>query len=242
VNTIYMLKTLKAELKKAKITYRDLAKELKISEAGIKKLFSKSDLSLKRALQICEVLNLPFSEIVSLSENSRQSEVHFTEKQIQFFKSNIHFFHFYMKIAYEQMTPHEIQRELGLSSKSLNIYLKKLEDLGLIKRHPRDRVQIIGGAPLAVNTGGTELESVKFDIAQDLLKNLRKSQNGNLFGGGLYLTNDEAHELKEKLFGLMKTYSTLSASHRKNPKSQASPLSVMILYSPTSMFNHIRDL
>ena len=95
-------------------------------------------------------------------------------------KAQIHFFHFYMKLAYEQKTPIEIQAEYNLSIKSLNLYLKKLEDLGLIRRHPRDRAQIIGGTPLRVNTSKTELEDIKFDITLKLLNHVRTSNEDNV--------------------------------------------------------------
>jgi hypothetical protein len=147
-----------------------------------------------------------------------------------------------MKLAYEQRTPVQIQDELRLSSKSLNIYLKKLEELGLIKRHPKDRAQIVGGTPLAVSTGGTELEAVKFVITKNLLSLVQTSKEGSLFGAGLFLSQDEAQEFKDRMSGLMHSYSILSSINRRNKKFQAVPLSVMILQSPASMFNHIQEL
>lgn len=242
MDTIRILKAIKTELKKAKITYRDLAKELKISEAGVKKIFSRRDLSLERAFEICKVLNFPFAEIISLSENSQQGELRFTDKQVDYLKKNIHFFHFYMKLAYEQKTPLQIQAEHRLSYRMLNTYLKKLEELGLVKRHPRDRAQIVGGTPLTVSTGGTALESVKFDITKQLLAQIESSKEGAISGAGLYLVENEKEELKTKLIELMNSYSIISSRNRRSPKTRATPLSVMILQSPSSMFNKIDEI
>lgn len=242
MHSTHILQTLKSELKVAKVTYRDLARKLRISEAGVKKIFSRDDISLERAIEICNVLNIPFSEAVSKSEGPNQSELRFTHKQIQFFKSNISYFHFYMKLAYEQQTPLEIQSESKLSGKSLSLYLKKLEDLGLIKRHPKDRAQIIGGIPLAVGTGGTELESVKFDITLDLLNHIKTSTDGAVFGAGLHLTQDQSEELTQKLMELMNTFSIISNANRRNKKSKARPLSIMMLRAPRTMFTKVREI
>jgi transcriptional regulator with XRE-family HTH domain len=241
MNTLHILKTLKIELKKSKISYKDLAKTLKISEAGVKKIFTRDDLSLARALEICKALNISFSEVISQSEGNEQSELRFTDRQIDFLKKNISYFHFYMKLAYEQKSPIEIQNEFSLSLRSLNTYLKKLEELGLIKRHPKERTQIIGGAKPVLNTSGTELEQLKFESMNQLVEHLKKTKEGTLNGAGLYLTSDENDEFKSKWIEVLKTYSTLSNRNRKNQKSRATNTSVMFIQTPISMFNTISE-
>jgi transcriptional regulator with XRE-family HTH domain len=242
MNTFYILKTLKAELKRSKITYKDLSQELKMSEAGVKKIFSKDDLSMKRAFEICKAMNISFSEVVSQTENSKELELRFTDAQVTFLKKHTNYFYFYMKLAYEQKTPLQIQQEYALSYKSLNTYLKKLEELNLIKRHPKDRAQIVGGTPLAVSTGGTELENIKYEIIKDLLAQVSQTKKGEILGGGLYLTQDESEDVKSKLKELIGAYSLISSRNRKNTKSNASPLSIMMVMSPTSMFNKLSDI
>lgn len=241
-NTTLLIQGLKSELKKSKVSYKDLAKELKITEAGVKKLFTRSNMSLDRAFEICKVLNLPLAELLSRLSGAEQNELRFSGKQTDFFRKNIHFFHFYMKLAYEQKTPLQIQEEHHLSLKSLNGYLKKLEDLGLIRRHPKDRAQIIGGTPLAVTTQGTTLEQVKFDIMEGLLKGLKETNAGTLAGASLLITSQEAEELKSKWSELLRDYSFLSNRNRKNRKRDASSVSLMLVQVPVSMFNEIREI
>ena len=242
MNTFQILKTLKAQLKKSKISYKDLAKELKISEAGVKKMFTREDLSISRAIEICSALNLPFSEIISQSEDDKNSELQFTDRQVDFLKKHPAYFHFYMKLAYEQKSPVEIQTEYRLSLRSLNTYLKKLEELGLIKRHPKDRTQIVGGTPLAVSTTGTALEKLKFDLIQQLLTHTQKTQEGFLGGAGLFLTEDESEDFKSKYFDILKTFSILSNRNRKNQNSRAEALSFMFVQAPISMFHAIHEV
>ncbi len=43
-------------------TYRDLAERMQMSEASIKRLFSKHAVSLTRLEEICEILDLDFTD------------------------------------------------------------------------------------------------------------------------------------------------------------------------------------
>ena len=65
--TAAILATLKTALKGSKMTYRGLAEQLEMSESGVKKMLNGSDVSLGRLLQICDVLQVPLSEVVASS-------------------------------------------------------------------------------------------------------------------------------------------------------------------------------
>lgn len=58
-----LVAALKAELKRAGITYAQLARELGLAESSVKRLFSKGDLSLARIDQVLAVLKLDFAEL-----------------------------------------------------------------------------------------------------------------------------------------------------------------------------------
>jgi len=242
VNSMALIRNLKSELKKSRISYRDLAKELKITEAGVKKMFTRSDISLARAIEICKILNLSLSDLIEDSANTHRGELRFTDKQVEFFIKNIRYFHFYMKLAYEQKTPMQIQQEHHLSIKSLNTYLKKIEEMGLIRRHPKDRAQIVGGFPMAVNTGGTALEHVKFEIIERLLFRLKTTNEGTLTGAGLFITKQETEELKQKLAEILRDFTLLSSRNRKSRRREATEVSVMVVQTSISMFDGIKEI
>lgn len=241
--TSRIIKTLKLELKKNKITYLDLAKQLGITEAGVKKILNKSDISLKKIEAICSALNISLTELFKLAENEDIDSVRFTDEQIDFFLNRPHFFHFFMKLAYEQKKPKEIQNEFQLSTKSLSLYLKRLEELNLIKRHPNDHNQIIGGIPLAVSTKGTPLENFKYDVALQLLKTQNAKNNLILKGAGLYLTENEKEIFTEKIESIILEYSDISRSNRKRTRRpELSELTFMSYTTNSSMFTKIVEL
>lgn len=64
----HIIDTLKKELRTKGINYRQLAKELDLSESTIKHMFSSKNFSLKRLDRICELLGIEMSELVASYE------------------------------------------------------------------------------------------------------------------------------------------------------------------------------
>lgn len=243
MNTSKVLKVLKSELRKNKITYNQVAVRLNMTEAGVKKLFSKEDISLKKIDAICDLLNMSVFEMLKSAENEDVEAVKFNDVQVKFFLSRPQFFHFFMKLAYEQKNPTQIQKDFGLSSKSISLYLKKLEDLGLIKRHPYEHNQILGGIPLALNTTGTELEKFKFDIAQKLLAQTKSKSDSALKGAGFCLTKDQQAEFMTKVDSLLLEFSATSrANRKKTTRDDFIDCAFMSFFVDSSLFTNVTDI
>lgn len=242
MNTSSLIKVIKSELKVQGITYLEVARYLKISEAGVKKLFGKDDLTLSKLNSLSQIINIPVMEIMKRAESDEVDVFRFDQKDIQFFLRSPQYFHFFMKLAYEQSTPKKIQEEFNLSNKSLMLYLKKLEDLGLIKRHPHDRTQILGGIPLAIKTTGTDLEKIKYDIALGILERMKKRVDPNLKGAGLFLSNEQVQDFEEKILSIILEYSEKSRSNRKRDKAKSKEYTFMSFLNSESMFNQITEI
>ena len=66
-----LIKTLKQRLKACGLTYADIAKNLELSEASIKRLFAHGDFSLTRIEHICQMAGLTLSELVEANQHAR---------------------------------------------------------------------------------------------------------------------------------------------------------------------------
>ncbi len=75
--------TLKQLLRQHKITYRDIASHLQMSEANIKRVFANSNFSLVRLEQICQFININLSDLFAISEREQQqlTELSFEQEQ-----------------------------------------------------------------------------------------------------------------------------------------------------------------
>jgi transcriptional regulator with XRE-family HTH domain len=69
--TEQLVDTLKAELKRQRRTYADVAAVLGLSEASVKRLFSRSSFSLKRLERLCDWLGMDLVELVRRMQAAR---------------------------------------------------------------------------------------------------------------------------------------------------------------------------
>mgnify|MGYP000011429578 FL=1 len=77
----HVTSTLKQLLKQNKITYRDVAQYLELSEANVKRVFASNSFSLSRLEQICNFINLSLSDLFILAEKQQQQLSQLTLEQ-----------------------------------------------------------------------------------------------------------------------------------------------------------------
>lgn len=80
-----LVDVLKRELKARGVTYASLARHLRLSEASVKRMFSRRDLTLKRLDEICTCAQIDFSELargLARRETLLSQLTHEQEKEI----------------------------------------------------------------------------------------------------------------------------------------------------------------
>ena len=65
-----LIDTLKQELRKQRVTYKQVSKALSLSETSVKRLFSEEAFSIKRLEKVCALLHLDLSDLVHLMEKN----------------------------------------------------------------------------------------------------------------------------------------------------------------------------
>lgn len=70
---LQVTETLKVLLKQNKITYREIAEHLSLSEANIKRIFANRSFSLERLEQICNFIDINLSDLFVLSDKQQQT-------------------------------------------------------------------------------------------------------------------------------------------------------------------------
>jgi transcriptional regulator with XRE-family HTH domain len=73
--TAALVETLKKYLKAKGMTYKQLADELKLSEASVKRMFSKQRFSLSRLDEICRILDIDFYDLVLMDKQRNQQPI-----------------------------------------------------------------------------------------------------------------------------------------------------------------------
>jgi transcriptional regulator with XRE-family HTH domain len=81
--SLELVDALKRFLRAQDLTYRDLATRLKLSEAAVKRMFSKRAMSLERLEQICDVLDIGLAELSAEAARGRSAMAGLSEAQEQ---------------------------------------------------------------------------------------------------------------------------------------------------------------
>lgn len=76
-----LIDTLKLELRKQRITYKQVSEVLDLSETSVKRLFSEEAFSIKRLDKVCALLHLDISDLVHLMEKNIDLTVQLTRDQ-----------------------------------------------------------------------------------------------------------------------------------------------------------------
>ena len=76
-----LLDTLKQELRKQRITYKQVSEALDLSETSVKRLFSEEAFSIIRLEKVCELLHLGISDLIHLMEKNIELTTELTQDQ-----------------------------------------------------------------------------------------------------------------------------------------------------------------
>lgn len=79
--TKLIVDTLKLELRKQGITYKQVAHALALSEASVKRLFAEKSFTLTRLGQVCGLLNLEISDLIHQMEKNIDLTTHLSLEQ-----------------------------------------------------------------------------------------------------------------------------------------------------------------
>ena len=220
---------IKKSLQEQGLTYGDLAKRVRMSESGIKKLFSAKDISLERLNQICLALGLSPHEVLDPNSGDQPvGTIELGEKAQAFFLKNQDCFQFYFLLYTEPKTFPEILSDYKLSKPKAYRYLKELEKLKLLRWLPGDQIDL----------GKTGISLFKYEgpFLRDLIKRWSLSLvtevldawgqgKANFFTSRiLYLTPESATELSRSLSDLISEFSRRSQREKKMSRQEVKPL------------------
>lgn len=138
-----LVETLKQILKSKGITYKDLAAKWRLSEASVKRIMSAGDLSLDRLESACELMGMTFAGLVKQTpfELEAYEQTMPAELEEEFAK-NLRLFH-YWNLLLDGLTPRQIERKFVVSSAESQKFLLRLDRLGLLELHPKNRVKLL---------------------------------------------------------------------------------------------------
>ncbi|MCP4982612.1 MAG: helix-turn-helix transcriptional regulator [Gammaproteobacteria bacterium] len=151
--TRLIVDTLKQELRKQGVTYRQVAKTLDLSEASVKRLFAENSFTLARLGQICELLNLEIADLIHQMEKNIELTHQLTLEQETELVGDIKLLlmaHFLMnKFEFVEIIEiYDIAETEGIR------LLAKLDRMKIIELQPGNRVKLMISKNFQLLPGG----------------------------------------------------------------------------------------
>ncbi|MGQ7248861.1 helix-turn-helix domain-containing protein [Halomonas sp. V046] len=137
--TAAIVDALKAALKAHGLTYQQVARELELSEASVKRLFAERQFSLKRLDQVCALIGLEITDLVrQLEPEIRIDQLKLTQEQELVSDMALLLVAF---CALNRWRFHEMLDTYALSDHALISHLTRLDRMGLIELLPGNRIK-----------------------------------------------------------------------------------------------------
>jgi hypothetical protein len=141
-HTAALVEVLKRELRARGITYASLALQLQLSEASVKRMFSRRDFTLKRLDEICRYAQLEFSELARAVVRDETLITHLTPEQEKEIVSD-HKLFLVAVCALNHVTFDQIVEAYDISSAECVRLLTRLDHLKFIELLPGNRIKLL---------------------------------------------------------------------------------------------------
>jgi hypothetical protein len=135
-----LVATLKRALRGRGITYARLARELDLSEASIKRMFSRGDLTLARLSDICRFADIDFAELASAAAQESGSLSRLTLAQEQALVADTKLL-LVALCAVSNWSLEQIVETYAMPRLECVKHLAKLDRLGIIELAPDNRIR-----------------------------------------------------------------------------------------------------
>lgn len=222
-----LIDTLKQTLKKHSITYRDIAKELNLSEASIKNMFSTCNVTLKRLDAICQMIGIGITDLVRQLDENQHKISHLTDQQEQELVSD----HKLLLIAVcvrSRLSFDEIISRYEITKLECIRYLAQLDKLKLIELLPNNRTKLLIAQNFHWLPDGPIERFFEQQIQQDFLhSHFSKNNELRLFLNGP-LTDASISIMMRRMKALASEYTELQKQDESLPLTER-PGTAMVL-------------
>lgn len=160
---------LKKSVRARGLTYRALARELGLSEASVKRMFSRATFTLSRIEQILAVLELELEEVARMSRGAANGPAELTLDQEAALAKDERLMSVFWLVQNDWRF-HDILAAFAISRAELTSACARLERLSLIEWRPGDRVRLSVPKDFLWRAGGPVKKAYGRRVMQEFLQ------------------------------------------------------------------------
>ena len=140
--TAALVEVLKRQLRARGVTYAQVARKLSLSEASVKRMFSKREFTLKRLDEICQLTNTEFSDLLLILHQEENLVSQLTWEQEEEIVSDRKLF-LAAVCALNHVTFEQIVAAYDISRTECIQLLARLDRLRFIQLQPDNRIKLL---------------------------------------------------------------------------------------------------
>ena len=137
-----LVDVLKRELRTRGVTYAQVARKLGLSEASVKRMFSRREFTLKRLDQVCQLTQSDFSDLARTLNREEDLVARLSPEQEREIASSIKLF-LVAVCALNHVTIEQVVEIYDISQAECIQLLVKLDRIGFIRLLPGNRIKLL---------------------------------------------------------------------------------------------------
>jgi len=196
--TSQLIDTLKQTLKAHKLTYADVARQLDLSEGSVKRLFSDQTFSMARFEEVCQMMNLEFSDLVQLMQEKTSNLSRLTIEQEKQIVSD-HILLLVTVCVLNRWDTDDILRHYKIERTELIHQLATLDKMKVIELLPGDKIKLLTSSNFQWIANGPIQQFFQHKVVPDIFNSRFDRQTETLLVNNLMITRKTNAVLQQKL-------------------------------------------
>jgi DNA-binding Xre family transcriptional regulator len=233
---------LKRLMKSRAKTYKQLARQIDLSEVSVKRIFSRCSLSLARLEQICRALDVSIQEVAGISkEQPTDTSELLTIEQEGELAADPNLLACYYLVANGRAGP-EIALELGADERQVRRWLVKLHSLKLVELRSKFMARARTTSSISWLRDGPVRRLYESQVRQEFLQSTFAAPNEALHFRSAELSEESCRVLLRKLERLAAEFRDLAELDRTLPARDKRSIGFLLAGRPWvfSMFESLR--
>lgn len=239
--TRILVEALKRALKSQGLTYPSVAKQLNVSVATVKRMFSEGNFTLDRLDQLCNLLAMDLSDIAKLAEGHSRKLGELSEAQEQELVKD-HKLLFVTYLVVNGYSFSELLEGTRFDQHELIRLLARLDRLKLIELLPNNRIRLLISPSFTWRRGGPIERFFVERLRDEFLRSPFNRPNDILSTVSGMLSEKSMRKLAETSRKLIVEFQQLNRDDHLLPTTQRKSVSLIVAMRPwqTSVFEKFR--
>jgi len=222
-----LVEVLKRELRSRGITYAQVARKLNLSEASVKRMFSRRNFTLKRLDQVCQLTQGEFSDLAQALAREEKLLSRLSLEQEKEIASSIKLFLVAVCVL-NHVDPDQIVALYDISKPECIQLLVKLDRVGFIRLLPNNRIRLMVSRDFTWLPDGPIQRFFKQHAHSDFFRSSFDRTDEHMVAVNGMLSRASSAVIIERLKRTAREFSELHNNDLKLPPSERSAMSLLV--------------